>query len=98
MQKSCKQTEKTKELTKSTPYYIIGEGRKRKNYGNSEWGPCGEPQGTVGRAIGERKARDWGGKRARLGTEENTIGELEKRRRLDEKQARARCDASEGSA
>jgi len=90
MQKSCKQTEKPKELTKLTPYYIIGKGKKRKTRGDSERGPCGKPQGTVGRAIGETSERDWGGKSARLGTDENAIGELEKRRRLNEKQAKAR--------
>ena len=32
-----------------------------------------------------------------MGTDEDAIGEVEKRRRLNEKQARARRDSSEGS-
>ena len=79
-----------------TPYYR-GRGKEEKNSGNSERGPCGEPQGTVGKAIGERKGRDWGRKSARMGTDKNAIGELEKgegsmknKRGLGEKQARAR--------
>jgi len=82
----------------NTLLYYRGRGKEEKNTGNSEGGPCGEPQGTVGKAIGERKGRDWGRKRARMGTDENAIGEVEKRRRLGEKQARARRKANEGSA
>ena len=82
----------------NTLLYYRGRGKEKKNTGNSEGGPCGEPQGTVGKAIGERKERDWGRKRARMGTDENVIGEVEKRRGLGGKQTRARRDSSEGSA
>ena len=48
-------------------------------------------------AIGETNERDWGSKSARMGTDKNAIGDLEKRRGLVVIQARARRDASEGS-
>jgi len=81
---------KTERTHKEDTLLYYREGEKAKNTGDSERGPCGEPQGTVGRAIGERKERDWGGKSARLGTEENAIGDLESERAFGEMMLNAR--------
>ena len=67
-----------------TLLYYRGRGKEGKNTVNSERRPCGEPQGTVGEAIGERKERDRGRTSARLGTDENAIGELKCTRRFSD--------------
>ena len=90
MQKSCNKTEKRKEHTKLTPYYIIGKGKKRKTQGDSERGPCGEPQGTVGEAIGERKERDRGRTNTQMRTDEDAIGEVESERAFGKMMLNAR--------
>ena len=86
------QTDRKTERTYKTDtlLYYRGRGKEEKTRGTAKGGPCGEPQGTVGEAIGERKERDWGGKSARMRTEENAIGEVKSERAFGEMMLNAR--------
>jgi len=88
--KKLQQDRKTERTHKTDTLLYYREGEKAKNTGNSERGPCGEPQGTVGKAIGERKVRDWGRTNTRMGTGENAIGEVESERAFGEMMLNAR--------